>query len=201
MKDLFLLVADIDMEKALDTLIKRRTQSLGIKNISFDIKRHPEHDSGIYNYGVEFIRTFQKDYQKFILLFDYDGCGSASSPEQIRTELLQEAAACGFQSNSVEVIVINPELELWAWKSKYHIGQMIGWKTSQINSWLQNNNIPIVKGKPKRPKEAYEGLLHRALVANSSSNFAKLASKIGLKNCNDLAFQLLIETLRRWFQP
>jgi hypothetical protein len=40
-KDLVALVADVQQEKTLETLLRERSQALGIRPINFDIYRHP----------------------------------------------------------------------------------------------------------------------------------------------------------------
>lgn len=199
MKDLFVLVADIDIEITIRTLLQVRRNSLAIRDLSFEVKRHPERDPGIFNYGLEFIRNYQNDYQKFILIFDYEGCGSTNSPRQIQENLREEAVRYGFNPGQVEVIIIQPEFESWVWKSRHHLAKLLEWSEADMNLWLKRNFGLEKEEKPQHPKEVYEQLLRYKKKHDSSKNFEMITKRTGLKNCQDLAFQLLAETLRKWF--
>ena len=197
MKDLFILTADKSIKLTLEILLTRRRESLRIRKLSFDIAEHPNRDPGVKNTGLEFIRALRGRYSKFILIFDYRGCGSSESPESIRKNLLREAKRANMSDN-LEVIIINPELEIWVWKSVIHLARIINWEESQIREWL-NSNYQLEQGKPKEPKQAFESLLYKTNKKKSSSYFAELAEQVSLENCQNQAFNLLVETLRRWF--
>lgn len=48
MKDLVILVADIQQEKTIQTLLDERRSALGVESVTFDIFRHSGHDPGVY---------------------------------------------------------------------------------------------------------------------------------------------------------
>jgi len=199
LKDLFVLVADIDIERTIKTLLQYRRPSLDIKDLSFDLERYSDRDSGLRDHGLEFIRNYQRDYKKFILVFDYEGCGADDPPETIRKNLLQAARKYGFNSEQIEIIIIKPEFEIWVWKSRHHLGNLVDWNEERVNVWLWQNFKLRKDCKPEHPKEIYNKLLSDRKKPISSENFEILAKKTGLKNCQDPAFQLLVETLRKWF--
>lgn len=53
-RDLLCLVADRNMQSAIYELLKR-SQSLGIRTITYRIERHPEHDPGCSYRGAEYL--------------------------------------------------------------------------------------------------------------------------------------------------
>ncbi len=44
--DLFVLVADSQMKRTVETLLGHRKPALGIREISFEVQSHPHQDSG-----------------------------------------------------------------------------------------------------------------------------------------------------------
>jgi len=82
-KELIVLVADRNMEFTVKGLLGR-SQSLKIKDVSYDIYNHPENDPGCRSNGVNFLRPFVNRYGRALLMFDKAGCGQES---QTRSEL------------------------------------------------------------------------------------------------------------------
>lgn len=74
-QDLVVLVADKDMEFALRGLLSRQ-QALQIRRVKADIYVHTERDPGCYLRSHEFLISMAGKYDKAIVLFDHDGCGS-----------------------------------------------------------------------------------------------------------------------------
>lgn len=198
MRDLLILCPDTSIKAAVNSLLTRRKKALNISEIAFDIKVHSNRDPGILGEGLEFLRANKNQYHKFLLILDREGCGSNESPEEIRNRLMQQAPGFGFKNNELEIIVINPELEIWVWKNKLHLARMVDWTESQLSDWLKVKH-KIEKGKPDDPKSVYEDLLRHRQKAKSSANFGYLAEKISLRNCQEPGFQLLSETLKKWF--
>lgn len=56
-KDLFVLAADLELKNALDGL-PSRTRDLGLREVSYDIERHLNRDSGCRNESVEYLRPY-----------------------------------------------------------------------------------------------------------------------------------------------
>jgi len=57
MKDLVILVADIDMKAGVEGILKRH-KSLKIRPVQHDIFVHPERDPGVLNKAHQFLRPF-----------------------------------------------------------------------------------------------------------------------------------------------
>jgi len=199
LKDLFVLVADESMEKTVQTILEKRRESLGIKNITKNIMPHPLKDPGVYSQGVEFCRNFQREYAKFIIILDFKFSGSQRSPEEMREEMIDKAKSCGFSDNNFEIIVISPELEAWIWKSRRHMASLVGWDEGKLNDWLKKT-FNLHNNKPKNPKEVYLELLRVSRTQKSSDNFSKMAGIIGFKDCQDPAFNSFQAILLKWFK-
>jgi hypothetical protein len=110
----------------------------------------------------------------------------------------------GWAEGSVEVIVIEPELEVWLWQDSPHIAR--AFKNfdysphSSLRKWLEARGFwePTAL-KPARPKEAFELLCRTSRTPRSSAIYQKIAQQVSVRTCMDPAFCLLRETLQRWF--
>ena len=73
--DLVVLVADKDMEMALQGIFSRRESlsALGIRSFTYEIYRHPEHDPGCYKSSHEILRSSHQLFDHALVLFDYEG--------------------------------------------------------------------------------------------------------------------------------
>jgi hypothetical protein len=83
MKDLVILVADIQQEKTIQTLLDARREALGIRPITFDIFRHPNHDPGVYRQAGVFLVAFTGQYHYALALLDVAWEGSPGSVAKI----------------------------------------------------------------------------------------------------------------------
>ena len=200
-KDLLVLVADRNMEMAVRGVLTRR-RSLGIRQITVDVRRHPEHDSGCRQGGTEFLSVFIGQYQHALLVFDREGCGQDEDPgERIESELEQALAGTGWGDRAA-VIVPDPELEIWVWSNSPHVETELGWSGRQpgLREWLREKGfLEAEQAKPARPKEALEAALREVGKSRSSALFAALSKRISLRKCEDRAFVKLKTTLGDWF--
>ncbi|ADN02167.1 hypothetical protein STHERM_c12260 [Spirochaeta thermophila DSM 6192] len=198
--DLVVLVADKDMEVAIQTLLQCRHQALGIReNITFDVYTHPQRDPGVVSDGVNFLRGFAGKCEYALVLFDREGCGREDrSAEELEEKMEEQLRRNGWNRESVSVIVLDPELEIWVWSDSPHVAEVIGLSQEELHSILQS--VPRNElGKPARPKETLKEALRRSTRPFSSSIFGTLAARISLTRCQDRSFKKLRETLQRWF--
>jgi hypothetical protein len=103
------------------------------------------------------------------------------------------------------VIAIDPEIEAWVWSASPNVAQTLGWQNNdELKAYLVSKGVWNPNAlKPSDPKEA----LKLACRAQKKKNqvdlnadlFAKLARTVGLKSCQDAAFQKLRQSLTRWF--
>ncbi len=199
-KDLIVLVADKNAKFTLDGLLGRY-QALNIHAIQYKIFIHPKRDPGVYNESVEFLREFISDYHHALVFLDREGSGHESdTADEISLKIRTDLERNGWR-NRVEVIVFDPELEIWAWVDSPHLAEHVEWPdVSSIRSFLiQKGFWKEGKFKPDRPKEAFESLLKEKGIPRSSSIYKEIAQSVRFRHCTDPAFQQLQQTLRNWY--
>lgn len=157
MKDLVVLAADGQIEFAVKGLLARN-QSIGFREISFDIFVHPERDPGCL-LRCHHLRPFSRQYEYALVMFDREGCGKEESPrELLEIEIEKRLFDSGWDNRAV-VIILDPELEIWVWSDSPEVASVLGWvgKYPQLSVWLQEEGyLGEHIRKPKRPKEAME---------------------------------------------
>ncbi|MDD2772267.1 MAG: hypothetical protein PHP45_01065 [Elusimicrobiales bacterium] len=200
-KDLVILVADKDAELALIELL-RRTQALGIRDINFDFYKHPNRDSGCFTNAHEFLRSFANHYTHALVVLDKDGSGrEGQATYSVENDLKQRLSANGWNERA-EVVVIEPELEMWVWSDSPNVDSALGWdgRNPDLRGWLIScNMISASRPKPADPKKVFERALREAKKPKSASIFAELAHNVSFDRCTDSSFTKLKTVLRQWF--
>jgi hypothetical protein len=200
-RDLIVLVADRNMEAAINGVLSRHA-SLGIRPVTSDIRRHPEKDCGCRIGGIEFLSPFVNQYDHALLMFDFEGCGVESKTAQEIEYEMEEALKDHWRERG-SVVVIDPELDIWVWSDSPHVDQILGWaeRTPKLRNWIvsQGYRQPDQE-KPRRPKEALEKALYVAKKPRFSAIYQSLAERVSLARCSDRAFIKLKTTLQKWFK-
>jgi len=203
LKDLVIVVADKNLEHALNGLLSR-PEALGIRAIETDIYRHPQHDPGCAVHGVEFISNFAGQYRHGLLMFDHEGSGKEATTRQELQESLNESFAISAWGGQARAIVLAPELEVWIWSNSPHVDEVAGWRGRQPNlrHWLiEQDYLQEGEVKPIRPKEAFEAALRESQKPRSASLYLQIAEKVSVSRCTDSAFLELKSILIDWFPP
>jgi len=202
-KDLVVLVADKNAEFALRGILARHP-SLRIRALQFDVYVHPERDPGCRAKCHEFLQSFAGAYAHALVLFDREGCGREDEATgALEAEVRQSLSRSGW-GNRAEVIVLEPELDVWVWSDSPHVDDELGWKGRHpgLRAWLAEKGYlrsQEDKAKPARPKEAMEAALRAARKPRSSVVYQRLAEKLSLSRCRDPGFLRLASILRTWF--
>lgn len=141
----------------------------------------------------------RRQFSHAVLVFDYEGCGSTQSPQELEDEL--DEAIQRDWGNAGKAIVIEPELDVWMWGNDAALRNIINWTSPlSIREWLNSKRFDFGDdSKPERPKEALEAVLREVKQPRSSSLYQKIAQTISLKRCSDRAFQRLRHQLIDWF--
>lgn len=200
--DLAVLLPDKNFEYGMRGLLSR-PNSLGIRGIQFSIQVHPKRDPGCVKTAQEILRLFCRDHRHALLMFDKEGSGREDTPTgELAVELRERLAANGW-GNRAEVIVLEPELEVWVFASSIQVERCLGWsRTSRLRDWLQMQGLwDLGQQKPAKPKEALERTLRDQRRPRSSSLYECLGRSVGINDCVDPAFQKLRQTLEGWFPP
>ncbi len=205
-KDLIVLVADADAEQLMQVLLDRAPQFFGIRKINYDIKRHSNRDNGVYNNAEEFLRLFLRDYQYALVVFDLEGSGQEKKDwTQVAKEVRERLCLNGWKERA-EVVVFSPEVEIWLW-SKYSleiIEDIVRWELPvSIKEFLEEKGFWEKSAlKPFRPKEALEKVLYEVRYPRTQALYGKVVQQMPVeivKECQDRAFQRLVETFYKWF--
>ena len=199
--DLVLLVADKNMQFAVDGILNR-PQSLAIRPIVWKAHVHPESDPGCLLRADAFLRPFVNRYAHAIVMLDREGCGRQ---QKTRRELEQEVEDILRQSGWAEraaAIVLDPELESWVWSDSPEVEMGLGWRdrNTSLRQWLVSKGLLALDcPKPLRPKEAMEETLRFLRRPRSSSIYQQIAKKVSFTRCDDPAFKKLKSILLSWF--
>ena len=199
-KDLFVLAADLELKNALDGLLSRATD-LGVRDMSYDIERHPNRDSGCRSEAVEYLRPYLRGYRHGLVVFDHYGCGSTDSREEIQLSVEEQLRRNGW-GDRAKVIVIEPELEVWVWSDSPAACRVLGWDDgyAALRRWLGTRQLwQSGEPKPAEPKRAMQDVMQHGRVRRSARNFSRLARAIDFSRCEDPAFNELKDTLQEWF--
>jgi len=202
-KDLIVLVADKNMEAVVTGLLGR-PQSLGMRPITFDVFVHPRRDPGCLTGADDFLRPFCGAYRYALVLFDHEGCGRESVPaEALADEVKTRLESVGW-TDRAEVVVLAPELEVWAWTDSPHVAHALGWagQMPSLRAWLVEHGYwQPDEAKPRRPKAAFEAVLRQVRKPRSSAIYGDLARSVSLKGHTEPAFLRLTQALQKWFGP
>jgi hypothetical protein len=207
-KRLIILVADGNMKAALKGLLTHpRALGIQITADDVDIFVHPLRDPGVYRSAHEFLRPYPRDYEHALVIFDREGCGvdegkprrrKRTPARKLQAEVQKKMVKNGWEEERCQVVVIDPELEMWVWNGSPAVAQLL-----QINP--EEWRAMLSQGKPEAPKEELEKLLEARRIPRSSSLYEDLAKDLAMKEpwrlltCNDSAFRCLRETLQKWF--
>lgn len=200
-RDLVVLVADKDMEEAVKGLLER-PRSLGIRDVRATVYRHPGRDGGCRTHGVTFLRTFCKQFEHALLMFDLEGSGRDSADaSQLEQDIEDDLRKNGWQERAA-AIILDPELEIWVWSDSPEVDRISGWsgRLPSLRAWLVDEGfLTSDDAKPERPKEAFRHALRHVRKQPSPALFREMARKVGLRRCNDRAFQKFVKTVGQWF--
>ncbi len=201
MKDLVVLVADGTMQKVVEEFLKRVPVSSKISNFSFEVITHIGHDSGCYNDGHEFLKSFSNQYRYATVVFDKEGCGQEHKDREQLEKDVQNMLDNNEWLDRNTAIAIDPELENWIWQDSPHVEDAFGWEANtSLYQWCFHEGL-IAHGdlKPLRPKETMERVLRITNTPFSSSIHKKIAQKVTYKRCTDQAFLKFLNKLIEWF--
>lgn len=205
MRDLAIVLADQDARAVVTALITKRWQSLGIRALSFDpeldITRDAAgKDSGCYFRGAALLSPRRKTHRHGLVILDEQWGGTPgwqAIEESVSRELKQE------WGDDAEIVVIAPELEVWAFVQSEHIERALRWpeKNGPLRAWLEARDAwPASSAEPPDPKSALEKCAAQGRVRITPRWFEDFAGgSVGLTRCTDRSFQRLVAALRRWF--
>ena len=200
--DLVCLVADKNMEAAIEQLFKR-PESLGTRVFKPKIVMHPEHDSGCFHNSEKVLKYYLSAEHALIIL-DYDWGGVPASNGSELEDMLEHSLNNRYEEGWARAVVIEPELEAWVFSTSPHVAKILGWPSNQdLRFFLTSSDLWMPEEpKPSDPKAALEAALGQKRIPRSSSIYRQLAERVGTKSCTDRSFVRLKSLLKGWFpQP
>ncbi len=204
--DLVVLVADKDLEEAVKALLAR-IDDLELRPFLFEVRRHPNRDGGCRTGAANFLRPFLQRYERSLVLFDRDGCGSTLAREEIQDNVETDLSRNGW-ADRTKAIVIDPELEVWVWGDLVQTSGILGWGQDVANLRRHLNSRGLWEPcdrKPSDPKGAMRTAMECAAPGRrrkrSARIFHEIADSAAVDHCHDPAFNELKRTLQAWFPP
>jgi hypothetical protein len=159
-------------------------------------------DPRTYRQAHELLRPHQRTHRHAVIVLDNDWDGSPGVTA-IRADIRQNMCGSGWDDESFEVVVIDPELENWIWQESRYIVEAFAYEgEATLREWLRSQDPPMWldgEAKPRRPKEAVETVLRMTRMPRSAAIYRQIIEKVSVRRCTDPAFLLLCESLRRWF--
>ena len=202
-RDLVILVPDRTFRLVVSTLIRRHA-SLAIRPVSLDIHAHTQFDPGCFRKCHEFLCPFLPTHSRALVLFDKHGCGREAVPTgELEQEVEERLRRSGWEGRA-GAVVVDPELEIWAWSDSPEVERCLGWAGRQppLRERLRRKGLwEPGSAKPADPKAAMALALREAGIAPARPVFEQLAASVGLRRCTDRAFVRFREILQRWFPP
>jgi hypothetical protein len=204
-KDLVALVADSQQEATLRMLLSQRHASFGIRPLTLDVYRHPHKDPGVFQEAPEFLAAYLAPApggSHALVLLDAAWEGAPGEADVLRADLLHRLHLKGWPADRCQVVVIEPELEVWVWADSPAVPEVLRTNWADIRALaVRHGGWPGGRAKPNDPKALLEAVLRQQGRPRSAAIFQELAGRVGLTACTDPAFVLLRETLVEWFGP
>lgn len=205
--DCVFLLADKQMKDTFDGFLGRDRFHLSLGTCPFTYQTFaPDRlfgNSGIFEKGHVFLERYRALSRYAIVVLDHQWEG-APAPEVIQRDVKSKLIGKGWAKENIEVIVIEPELEVWLWQDSPHIARAFKnldyCPHSSLRKWLEaRGHWEPTSLKPARPKEAFELLCRTTRTPRSSAIYQEIASRVSVRGCVDPSFHLLWNTLQRWF--
>ncbi|MBF0181808.1 MAG: hypothetical protein HQM03_17460 [Magnetococcales bacterium] len=200
-KDLLVLTADADAEAIIKSVLARH-QSLGVRQIEFEVMRHPMRDPGIFKEGPEFARLFKDKYNFLIIIFDHHGSGCNKSTQECHQSIQSRLDGITWKDRSFSA-VISPEIEEWLWFNKHSICHFFNMTETELQLLVGEYSDKHSKDPPKeKPKEVLDYVCYRKLKKNHllPREYKAIASRASLMDWqNSESFGSLVHQLRSWF--
>ena len=200
--DLVVLVPGKDDQEALEGLLSARSESLGIRPLRFKVLRHPRKDPGCFNEAQAVLQPLQTTALHALVIFDHQGSGQEGRPaREVASEVRHRLQQSGW-GDRAEVMVIDPEIEIWVWSDSPHVDEALGWRDRQptLRQWLRQNGLwQAGEPKPSRPKESLEAARREVRLQRSAAIYRQLAERVSLDRCQDTCFAQFRRVLRTWF--
>ncbi|MEZ4226976.1 MAG: hypothetical protein R3B13_38905 [Polyangiaceae bacterium] len=163
-----------------------------------DIFHDPLHtDGGVHKSAQELLRPYLNTHSRAMVVLDQQFGGELPA-DKVREDILARLSQNGWQERS-EVVVIDPELEVWLWQNSRHVEQALMF-TGSLRQHLQNNGQwPAEAPKPLEPKETIQALVKAKKALKTKVVYSRIARSVSIQGCTDPSFELFTTAMRVWF--
>lgn len=139
-----------------------RPKAIGIRQVDTEVLVHVRRDPGCVHGAHDLLRAYVKDYRHALVMFDRQGSGrEAQPPDALRQEVKGRLEASGWDDRA-EVILLDPELEVWAFSPSPHVEACLGWhrKRGSLRAWAKQQDLWLDgHAKPGSPRETLDRIL------------------------------------------
>jgi len=201
------LLADGGMEQLLRGFFERDKPHLrlGCGPFTHQVLVAPTKDPGVYQTARELLRPYEQTETHAVVMLDAQWEGSPGVSD-IRERILAQLKGVWERH---EVIVLDPELEVWFWRDVPELGYALnipeqrgGRAVRELLPTTGPASWPTGRSKPTDPKAALEFLRRdRKVRADRSNAVFRRVGALSARGCTDPAYRLLSKTLTTWFPP
>ncbi len=205
MRELVILTADGTMNAVVAAFFSRANwhTTLGCAEFGIwpeqDIFNEPgKTDGTVHKRAHQILRPYLNTHRRALVLLDWQ-FGGEYPAEQVHDEILTNLRRCGWDDRC-EVVVIDPELEVWLWQDKPQIAQAVRFKDGGLRAHLRDQGLwPDGQPKPSDPKQVLQDLIRNHRAGAPMAVYTKIARSIGVSGCQDASFEHFRATLQTWF--
>jgi len=137
-------------------------------------------------------------------MFDWQGSGpkARQTLEDCERAVESSLAINGWPNNRAACIIIDPEIEIWAWGNPTSMWQIV---TASGAAAHKNRRLSRIKrqfdkfNRISNPKEVIERRMQRVGIVADGGLYRKLGMKTPMEPCSDRAMQKFRDTLQAWF--
>lgn len=202
--DLIALCADKKIQACVEAVLAR-PKAIGIRPVGSVVEvMVGKNDPGCFHNAHGYLAPRRSEFDHALVVFDrqWDGAPDKSAVDM---ECEVRGRLTPVWGDSCGVVVIDPELEAWAWSDSPHVEEVLGWKDRSpgLRQWLRSEGL-LEDGqvKPADPKTAIERAVEVGQKRWTAGTCKTLASKVSLERCQDDSFARFKAVLQGWFaQP
>ena len=205
MRDLIILTADGTMNAVLSAFFGRQQWHMTLGCSEFDLWAQDDivhvpgkTDGAVCKDAHNLLRPYLTTHQRAIVVLDQQFGGDRPAAE-VQDEILENLRRNGWDDRC-EVVVIDPELEVWLWQDKPQIAQAVKFKDGNLRAHLCAQKLwPEDQAKPPNPKEVIQDLIKRYRAGAPMAVYSKIARRVGVSGCTDASFKRFQKALQTWF--
>lgn len=203
-RPLVILVADGTMRAVFQAFFRRSHfhSTFQCQRFEFDPAREvfsssPYTDGGVCKHCVELLRGYQRTHHRALVVIDQQ-FGAERPASEVQRGMKIRLSRSGW-GDRVQVIVIDPELEVWLWQDNPNVPRALNHRGDLRKDLMSSGDWPVDCAKPFKPKETIQRLIRANRAGTPMAVYAKIAERVSVEGCVDGAFITLRETLRSWF--